>query len=42
MKLIRDPFNGYKWQWKYYSTYIGRWFDYGPAFDSRELAEQYV
>ena len=33
--------NGGKWQWKYYCPTVGRWFDYGPAFDSYEEASRY-
>lgn len=39
MKLIADPFNGYRWQWKYFDTTIGRWFDYGRSYTTRKEAE---
>lgn len=38
MKLIVDWFNGGKWQWKYYDPVIGRWFDYGRAYDTHQEA----
>ena len=42
MKCIVDWFNGGQWQWKYYCPAIGRWFDYGPPFTTRERAERWI
>lgn len=45
MKLIKDHKNGGLWQWKYFQSrpgYVTGWFDYGPAFESRIEAEEWL
>lgn len=45
MKLIQDPYNGYRWQWKFWQNkpgHVQAWFDYGPSFETREEAEEYA
>ena len=32
MKLIHDPWNGERYQWRIYDASLGMWFDYGDAF----------
>ena len=41
MKLVRDYWNGGKWQWKYFDRFVGVWFDYGPSFETYEQAAKY-
>jgi hypothetical protein len=44
-KLIRDPLNGYRWQWRYLETRKGyavcNWFDLGPSFDNKTAADNW-
>jgi hypothetical protein len=32
VKLIPDPWNGGRWQWRIYDASLGLWFDYGDSF----------
>jgi len=32
MKLIQDPWNGQRYQWRYYDAGINLWFDYGDSY----------
>lgn len=32
MKLINDPWNGDRWQWRFYDAALGMWFDWGDSF----------
>lgn len=46
MKIIRDKFNGLKWQWRYFDCNMNLWFDYGPSFPGtkkgREQAQKWL
>jgi hypothetical protein len=41
MKLIRDGMNGDRWQWRYYDTESGLWFDYYDSFATKAEALQF-
>lgn len=34
LKLICDPMNGQRFQWRYYDASVSLWFDYGNAYDT--------
>ena len=33
-KLIKDPMNGERFQWRFYDASVDVWFDYGEAYDT--------
>ena len=34
LKLIKDPMNGERFQWRFYDASVDLWFDYGEAYDT--------
>ena len=34
LKLIKDPMNGERFQWRFYDASVDMWFDYGEAYDT--------
>lgn len=39
-KLIADPMNGQRWQWRYFDQPMKLWFDYGSAFPATAEGRQ--
>lgn len=37
-KLIYDPMNGQRLQWRYYDYSVALWFDYGGSYDTYDEA----